>query len=155
VIRSRSWVVCNEFLIRYRSWVVYSEFMIHCRNWVLFSKLVFTAELCVLWRCCDLLLKLCCCTELAFVVELCVLQRICDSLPTIRYWSCVVGNKFMILCRSWQRICDLLQKLSSLQWISIRCRIVCSTVNLRFAAEVELSAANLWFAVETEFSKAN
>jgi hypothetical protein len=37
------------------------------------------------------------CSELAFVAKLCILQRICDSLP----------------------------KLSCLQWISIRCRIVC------------------------------
>jgi hypothetical protein len=42
-----------------------------------------------------------------------------------------------------QRIWGLLQKLSCLQRIHIRCRIVCALANLGIAAEVELSAMNL------------
>jgi hypothetical protein len=44
---------------------------------------------------------------------------------------------------SWLlQICNSLPKLSFLQWISIRCRIVCPTAKLWFTAETEMSAAN-------------
>jgi len=46
-------------------------------------------------------------------------------------------------------------KLSCLQRINIHFQIVCSTANLGFTAEVELSAVNLKFIVEVELFAAN
>jgi len=66
------------------------------------------------------------CNELTFTAKLCVLQRNWDSLSKLN-------------CLQW--IWNSLPKLSCLRWINIRCRIVCPSANLVFAAEIELFAA--------------
>jgi hypothetical protein len=62
------------------------------------------------------------CSDLTFVAKLCVLQRIWDSLPKL---DCLQG------------ICNSLLKFSCLQRINVRYRIVCSAMNLGFAAEIQ------------------
>jgi hypothetical protein len=163
------------------SWncIVSSEIVIRCRNWIVCSELAFAAELCVLQRICDSLLNFSCLQRIHdSLSKLCCLQRNYDSLPKlsclqriiircrivcsegkfmIHGRSGIVCNEFVIHYRNW---------LSAA--ISIRCQIVCSAVNLWFAAEVVLcamnlwftikvvlSAAKLWFAVEIELSEAN
>ena len=75
------------------------------------------------------------------------------------HWECMcvfmlkpcnpVGIWWYIICRNWkcmcilQRISNPLLKLSWLQRINIRCRIVCPAAKMGFAAEVVLSVANL------------
>jgi hypothetical protein len=46
-------------------------------------------------------------------------------------------------------------KLSCLPRINIHFQILCSTANLRFTVEVELSAVNLKFIVEVELFATN
>ena len=92
-----------------------NEFVIRCRNWVVCNELAFTAKNVFHNKFVIHCRKWVVCSELTFVAELCVLQWIWDSLL----------------------------KLYCLQWINIRCWIVCSTTNLGFIAEVDLSAANL------------
>jgi hypothetical protein len=104
-----------------------SEFAIRYRNWVFCSELVFAAEWGVLQRIVIRCRNWVVCSELAFPVEMCVLQRIWESLPKLSWLL-------------W--ICNSLPKLSFLQRISIRCRIVCPTAKLWFAAETEMSVAN-------------
>jgi len=57
-------------------------------------------------------------------------------------WS-TANLKFVAKLCVLQRIWDSLLKLSCLQQINIRCRIVCSTVKLCFVAEVVLFVVNL------------
>jgi hypothetical protein len=45
--------------------------------------------------------------------------------------------------------------MSWVQRINIRCRIVCATANLGFAAEVVLSVENLKFAAQIELFAVN
>jgi hypothetical protein len=57
-IRCQNCVVYSEFVIRCWKCVFCSEFVIHNWNWIVCSELTFPAELCVLQRIWDSLLKL-------------------------------------------------------------------------------------------------
>jgi hypothetical protein len=165
-------VFCNEFVIRCWSWVVCSESVIRYRNCDSLPKLCRLQRISIHCR------MVCSVANMSFAVEVelaaankhplpnrvfcyefvirCQSWAICSKF-VIRFPNCVICSElaFAVEWRVLQLICDLLPKLSWLQRISIRCRIVCSAANLWFAAEVELSAANLWFASQTELSAAN
>ena len=139
---------CREFGDHCCTCMVRSELEIHCWNWVAYSELTFAAEFCALQRIWGLMSNLYClqefeircqnwvgCSELTFAAELCVLQRIWGSLPKLY---------------SLQRIWNLLLKLSCLQWINIRCQIVCFALNLGFA--LGFDAEVVWSVVDSKLS---
>ena len=144
---------CSEVVIHGWSWIVYNKFVIHYKNWVFCNELAFAAELCILQRNCDSLLKLSCLQRSGFR------SRIACSAAKL--WvadEAVSTSANLSRCRNWvfciwicnllpsmsclQLICNSLPQLSSLQQINILCQIGCSAVNLWIAAEIELSTSN-------------
>jgi hypothetical protein len=72
--------------------------------------------------------------------NVCVLLELSDSLCAGVVTTYVVCVHAKMCVGQW--ICDSLPKLSLLQWISIRCQIVCYAAKLWFAAKTVSSAAN-------------
>jgi hypothetical protein len=166
-------MVCTEFQIRYWNWVVRSELTLGphlcvlLQIWDSLSKTSWVQRINI--RC----LIVCAAANLGFAAEVVLSVVHSHWLPSCVFCiefrigcpSCIVSCEFEIRCQNWvvcseltfgvelgvlQRIWGLLLKLSCLQQINIRNRIVCALANLGIAAEVELSAMNLWFALEIE-----
>ena len=101
--------------------VFYSEFVIRCWNWIVCSEFAFTAELCVLQRICDSLLKLS------------YLQRI-----RVRCQSCIFYSEIVTRCRNWVVYSELtfIAENVWLQQSSINCRNYGTNSETVFAAEL-------------------
>jgi hypothetical protein len=117
-------IVCSAANLGFATEVELSaaKFVIRCRNWIVWSELTFAAELCVLQRIWDSLVKLY------------WLQWICDSLLelsslqriSICCWKTCWLQRSRIRCQNYSTSSETVftAELCSLQRTSFRCRIV-------------------------------